>query len=248
MTDWTGLDVWTMGILGGFLLTMPLYRVVRGRRVLDPDLPHRPRSVLLGSWLKEWLLWVISPVERAAVRRGIAPEVFNYVGLILSAGAGAALAAGFLPLGALLYLLCGAADVLDGRIARARGVSSEYGAFLDSTLDRFAETFVFLGLAWYFRSWPAAGLFCLLALAGSLLVSYTRARGQGVGVDFNKGIMQRAERIVLLSAAALFDGMVTAWLEWARGTLMAVTVLLIGVGSMVTAVYRTTAIGRRLRG
>jgi CDP-diacylglycerol--glycerol-3-phosphate 3-phosphatidyltransferase len=241
------MDAWTIGILGGFLLTMPLYLFVRRRRVLDPDVPHRPRSVLLGSWLKDWLLWLISPVERAAVRRGVAPEVFNYVGLVLSAGAGAALAAGLLPLGAFLYLLCGAADVLDGRIARGRGVSSDYGAFLDSTLDRFAETFVFLGLAWYFRTWPAAGLFCLLALAGSLLVSYTRARGQAVGVDFNKGLMQRAERIVLLSAAALFDAPVTAWLGWGRGTLVAVTVFLIGAGSMVTAVYRTAAIGRRLR-
>ena len=240
--------MWTMAVLGGFLLTMPLFLFVGRRRVLDPDLPQRARSALLGSWLKDWLLWVISPVERAAVRRGLAPEVFNYVGLFLSAGAGAALAAGFLPFGALLYLLCGAADVLDGRIARAQGVSSDYGAFLDSTLDRFAETFVFLGLAWYFRSSPAAGLLCLVALAGSLLVSYTRARGQAVGVDFNKGIMQRAERIVLLSAAALFDGVVTGWLEWSRGTLLAVTVILIGAGSMATAVYRTAAIARRLRG
>lgn len=244
----TRVDMWTMAILGGFLLTMPLFLLVGRRRVLDPDLPQRPRSALLGSWLKDWLLWVISPLERAAVRRRLAPEVFNYVGLVLSAGAGAALAGRFLPLGSLLYLLCGAADVLDGRIARAQGVSSDYGAFLDSTLDRFAETFVFLGLAWYFRSWPAAGLLCLVALAGSLLVSYTRARGQAVGVDFNKGIMQRAERIVLLCAAALFDGVVAGLFGWSRGTLLAVTVGLIGAGSMATAVYRTAAIARRLRG
>ena len=91
-------------------------------------------------------------------------------------------------------------------------------------------------------------MLCLFALAGSLLVSYTRARGQAVGVDFNQGIMQRAERIVLLCAAALFDGVVTGWLGWSRGTLLAVTVGLIGAGSMATAVYRTAAIARRLRG
>ena len=242
------MDMWAMALLGGFLLTMPLFHLVGHHRVLDPDLAHRPRSALLGSWLKDWLLWVISPIERAAVRRGLAPEVFNYIGLLLSAGAGGALAAGFLPFGALLYLFCGAADVLDGRIARAQGTSSDYGAFLDSTLDRFAETFVFLGLAWYFRAWPAAGLLCLVALAGSLLVSYTRARGQALGVDFNKGIMQRAERIVLLSAAALSDAVVTGWRGWSPGTLLAVIVGLIGAGSMATAVYRTAAIARRLRG
>jgi CDP-diacylglycerol--glycerol-3-phosphate 3-phosphatidyltransferase len=243
----TGLDLWMLLLAGGFLLTMPLYRLLGRGSVLDPDLAGRPRSVLLGVWLKSWLMWVISPIERAALRLGLAPEVFNYVGLVFSLGAGAAFAVGRLPLAAMLYLLCGAADVLDGRIARARGIVSRYGAFLDSTLDRFAETFVFLGLAWYYRARPWAALVAVLARGGSLLVSYTRARGQSLGVDFRKGIMQRAERLVLLCLAALLDEVATSWLGWSGGTLLAVTVALIGAGSLATAVYRTVAIGRRLR-
>lgn len=235
-------------LAGGFLLTMPLFLVLgRGGGVLHPDVGRRPGPVSPGEWLRSWLTWLLSPVERAAVRLRLAPELFNYVGLALGFGAGAAVAAGLLSVGGALYLFCGAADVLDGRIARARGVTSRYGAFLDSTLDRFAEMFVFLGLAWYFRDGEWAALIAVLALGGSLLVSYARARGQSLGVDFNRGIMQRAERIVLLSAAALFDGVVTRRLGWSAGTILATAAALIGAGSFATAVYRTVAIGRRLR-
>lgn len=243
----TGLDGAALLVCGAFLLTFPVFMVLGRSREPETDLTSRPRSLLLGQWLRGWLAWLISPLERAAVRRRLAPELFNYVGLALSLASGAAFALGSLPLGGVLYLFCGAADVLDGRIARARGLTSSYGAFLDSTLDRFAETFVFLGLAWYFRTSPWAALVAVLALGGSFLVSYTRARGQGLGVDFAKGIMQRAERIVLLSLAALLDGPVCRSLTWRPGTLLAVTVMLIGAGSFGTAVYRTIAIGRRLR-
>lgn len=235
-------------LAGAFLLTMPVFLVRSRGRTLDPNVIRRPAPPSVTGWLREWLNWLMSPLERAAVRRRLAPEVFNHIGLALGFVAGAAFAAGLLAVGGALYLFCGAADVLDGRIARARGVTSLYGAFLDSTLDRFAETFVFLGLAWLFRGRPWAALIAVLALGGSLLVSYARARGQSLGVDFRKGIMQRAERIVLLSLAALFDGVVTRRVGWTAGTLLACTVALIGAGSFATAVYRTVAIGRELRG
>jgi phosphatidylglycerophosphate synthase len=247
MSGMTTVDGAALLVCGAFLLTFPVFLALGRTREPESDLTSRPRSLLLGQWLREWLAWLITPLERVAVRLRLAPELINYVGVGLSLASGAAFASGSLPLGGVFYLLCGAADVLDGRIARARGVTSSYGAFLDSTLDRFAETFVFLGLAWYFRTSPWAALVAVLAVGGSFLVSYTRARGQGLGVDFAKGIMQRAERIVLLSLAGLIDGPVCRAVAWRPGTLLALFVALIGAGSFGTAVYRTIAIGRRLR-
>ena len=95
--------------------------------------------------------------------------------------------------------------VLDGRLARARGLASQRGAFLDSTLDRFAEVGVFVGLAvLYMESVPELAV-VVAALGGSLLVSYTRARGESLGVTARVGVMQRAERLLLVGLGAVLD-------------------------------------------
>ena len=88
-------------------------------------------------------------------------------------------------------------DILDGRLARAQKVASPYGKFIDSTLDRFVETFAFLGFAVYFAGRPWGPLVVAAGLGGSLLVSYAQARGETVGVSGSGGLMQRAERLVL---------------------------------------------------
>jgi phosphatidylglycerophosphate synthase len=143
-------------------------------------------------------------------------------------------------------LLGGLADVFDGRIARARGLVSRRGEFLDSMLDRFAETFTFIGLALYFQASRWAVLATLSALGGSLLVSYARARGEALAVSCKEGLMQRAERLVILALASLLDAPVTARLAWAPGTLLLAAVTVIGLGSLATAAYRTATISREL--
>jgi CDP-diacylglycerol--glycerol-3-phosphate 3-phosphatidyltransferase len=230
------------------VLTMPVYALVSRHRPLDVDIAQRPASALLGYWIRDWLMWVIGPLERALVRAKASPDLFNYLGVAFGAAAGVAYARRSLALGGWLVLLGGLADVFDGRIARARGLVSRRGEFLDSMLDRFAETFAFMGLALYFARSPWAILTTLSALGGSLLVSYARAKGEGVGVTYRGGVMQRAERLVLLALASLLDGAVIRALGMPPGAILLGAVAIIGLGSLGTAVYRTMYIARALGG
>ena len=243
----TLIDTIALSLIALLLLTMPLFAVVSRGRALDADVARRPTTVLLGYWVRDWLMWVIAPMERAFVRARVSPDVFNYLGAAFGLAAGGAFARDLLSLAGWCILLGGAADIFDGRVARARGIANSRGAFLDSSLDRFAEAFAFVGIAVYFVDRPWGTLATALALGGSMLVSYTRARGEALGVSCRGGVMQRAERLVLLALAALLDSAITARLAWRPGTLLGWTVALIGVGSLGTAMYRTAAIARALK-
>ena len=214
---------------------------------MDPDVARRGKTILLGRWVRDWFMWVIGPAERAFVRAGAAPDLFNVLGVLFGAAAGVAFARGALSAAGWLIVLGGAADVFDGRIARARGITSSYGAFLDSALDRFAETFAFFGIVVYFAGDAWMALATTAALAGSLLVSYTRARGEALGVGGAGGVMQRAERLVLLAVAAVFDAIAASQLGWPPGRLLGYAVIVIAAGALGTAAYRTVAILQELR-
>lgn len=226
--------------------TMPVFAVRARGRPRDPDVARRRASVLLGYWLRDWLIWVVSPLERLLVRLRVSPDHLNYLGAALGLLAGAAFIARQLPLAAWLIALGGICDVLDGRVARARGIASAYGGFLDSTLDRFAEAFTFVGVAWYLSGSPWMAAATVLAVAGSLLVSYTRARGEALGVACTGGLAQRAERLVLLAVAALLDSTVTRPFGWPPGALLSGAIVAIAAGSIATAIYRTVVIARTL--
>ncbi|HET7585358.1 MAG TPA: CDP-alcohol phosphatidyltransferase family protein [Gemmatimonadaceae bacterium] len=243
----THLDSAALILAGALVATMPLFAIVARSRPVDPEVARRPASVLLGYWVRDWFMWVIAPIERTLVRWRVSPDLFNYLGAAFGLAAGWAYAVGELSLGAWLVLLGGASDVFDGRIARARGIASPHGAFLDSTLDRFAETFVFVGLAVLFagRSWLVLAV--CAALGGSLLVSYTRARGESLGVQFRGGVMQRAERLVLLALFSLLDAATTKALGCPPRYLLVTAIVIIAIGAMGTAAYRTAMITRELR-
>lgn len=243
----TTTDKIALSLVAALLLTMPLYAIVARGRALDPEVARRPTTVIFGYWVRDWLMWVIGPMERAFIRAGITPDFFNILGAVFGLAAGVAFAYGALSLGGWMILLGGAADIFDGRIARARGLANDYGAFIDSTLDRFAETFTFLGLAHYYIGNIWGTMAVALALGASLLVSYTRARGESVGVSQKGGLMQRAERLVLLALGALLDGVTTSATGWHHGTLLAGVAAVIGLGAMGTAIYRTVSIAAELR-
>ncbi len=230
------------------LLTMPVFAFVGRGRAVDADVARRPTTVLLGYWVRDWAMWVLGPSERALVRWKVSPDVFNYLGAFFGLLSGVAFYFGELSVAGWMILLGGSMDIFDGRIARARGLANARGAFMDSTLDRFAETFTFCGVALFFVNWPLALLASVLALGGSMLVSYARARGEALGVSCKEGLMQRAERLVLLALASLFDGAVTGAAGWAPGTLLFGVVGVIAVGSLWTAAYRTGFIARELGG
>jgi phosphatidylglycerophosphate synthase len=192
-TTWVALSLMALAIL-----TMPIYAVIARRRPVDADVARRPTTIILGTWVRDWLMWMIGPVERKFVQWKLSPDIFNYIGGAFGLFSGFAYANNELALGGWLILLGGLSDIFDGRIARARGIGSNYGEFLDSMLDRFAEMFVFIGIALYFEPTWWAMTATVLASGGSMMVSYARAKGEAVGVDCRGGIMQRAERLVVL--------------------------------------------------
>ncbi len=163
----TRVDVAALVLLGALLLTMPVFAIVGRGRAMDPEVQRRGRTAILGYWVRDWLMWVIGPFERAMVRARISPTALNVLGALFGLAAGMAFASASLGTAGWLILLGGVADVFDGRVARGRGIASPYGAFLDSTLDRFSESFTFIGLCAYFADRPWLVLATAAALSGS---------------------------------------------------------------------------------
>ncbi len=233
-------------ILGLAFASMPVFAWRRAAHGGDPLESSQRGTFILGNFVRSWFYWFAGPAERMARNAGVGPLFFNLAGATLGALAGVAFALGRPVLGGWAVLLGGVADIFDGRIARATGVASPRGAFIDSTMDRFAEVGVFAGLAVFFHARPFVALAVVLGLGGSLLVSYTRARGESQGVTCKVGLMQRAERMLLLGFGGLLDPAVSDWTGWGAGTLLVGVLILIAVGTLWTAVYRTVWITRRL--
>jgi CDP-diacylglycerol--glycerol-3-phosphate 3-phosphatidyltransferase len=238
--------IFLLGTLVLCFSSMGVFALMRNPTAADPlESAHRGTFVL-GSFVRSWFYWVVGPVVRLAVRLGLSPTALNILGALFGAASGTAFAFGRPVLGGWLIFLGGIADILDGRVARSLGIGSPRGAFLDSTLDRFAEVGVFAGLAVYFQGQPLATLAVATGLGGSLLVSYTRARGESQGVVCKVGVMQRAERLLLLGFAGLLDPSVSEWTGRSPGTLLVFVLALIALGTVGTAIYRTAWIATRL--
>lgn len=141
---------------------------------------------------------------RPVVKSGASPNVISFLALTVSLIAGICYACGNITSGGLVLLCAGFLDTLDGAVARLTGRSDRAGALLDSTLDRYAEFFVFFGLLFHFRNgWTAAVV--LIALMGSVMVSYVKARAQSLGPARTVGLMQRPERLILIAAGSLLN-------------------------------------------
>ena len=191
---------------------------------------------LLGAVPKKWILGFVAGADRLArlfVGLNISPNTVSVLGLIAGLGAGVLFALGHPVWGAILIIICGLFDILDGQIATRANKESLYGAIFDSTLDRYSEFFIYLGLAVYFRyRWPLWILF--FTFLGSTMVSYTRARAEGLGIQCRVGVMQRAERMVLLVLGALLGSLFKVFDQ-----AMIVVLLVIAVLSNITAFQRT---------
>jgi CDP-diacylglycerol--glycerol-3-phosphate 3-phosphatidyltransferase len=213
----------------------------------DQDAENKGSRFLLGTFLVHWFMWALGPVERALLRCGATPDHMNLGGLVFGLASGVAIATGRLELAGWAILLAGACDVLDGRLARELRAASPYGKFIDSTLDRFVETFAYLGFAIYYAHWLGGPVIVAAGLGGSLLVSYAQARGETVGVTGAGGLMQRAERLVLTLLGCLFDPVLSRALDRREGTVLLAILSLIAIGAFITAAHRTFWIARRLR-
>jgi CDP-diacylglycerol--glycerol-3-phosphate 3-phosphatidyltransferase len=235
-------------VLALALLSLLAFAVLqRGRRDADADRKGTRFLLGLGDLVVHWFMWAIGPVERALLKAGATPDHMNAAGLLFGLASGILIGSGRIEAGGWAIALAGICDVLDGRLARVLKVASPYGKFIDSTLDRFVETFAFLGFAVYFSHWPWGPLVVAAGLGGSLLVSYAQARGETVNVSGSGGLMQRAERLVLSILGCLFDPVVSRSLGRPEGTFLLAILALVAAGAMGTAVHRTLWIARRLR-
>ncbi|NDJ53078.1 MAG: CDP-alcohol phosphatidyltransferase family protein [Chloroflexi bacterium] len=163
-----------------------------------------PRQSLTNS-LRRLFDPLLARSAAALSRLGIAPNTLTVLGFLICLGAGGLAALGYLFWAGLIFLMGSALDALDGPLARHSGRSSLFGAFLDSTLDRYGEAALLVGLATHFATagQPLLVFLTSLALLGSLMVSYTRARAEGLGIDNAVGLLTRLERVGLLTLTLL---------------------------------------------
>ena len=192
---------------------------------------------ILPDWIKSGYLKIIDPVANWLVRRGVHPNVITAVGTLCTVAGGVIYAFGHISIGGWFLGLTALFDVLDGTVARRSNKSSTFGAFFDSTLDRVADGALLSGLAVFYALNPTHHnvpmvVVCLAGLIGAYLTSYIRARAEALGLDAKVGIVQRPERIVLLSAPQAFFGLVF------NGVVLGLIVVFLTITAWITVVQR----------
>ncbi len=198
---------------------------------------------MFGPAFQERARRIAEYVVRPLAALGLTPNMATVIGLLLNALAAAILAAGQLRWGGVALLIAGLFDMVDGALARVRNQKTTFGAFFDSTIDRYSEGLTLLGVIVYALRQPPATIhaweiaLAYLAALGSLMVSYTRARAEGLGLSLKTGLMARPERVLLLAGGLLIGG--AGWLVW--------TLLLLAVTSVFTSAQRILDVARMLR-
>jgi CDP-diacylglycerol--glycerol-3-phosphate 3-phosphatidyltransferase len=198
---------------------------------------------LLGALEKPFYATVNPLVERL-IRAGVRPNTITTVGTGLVLASAVAYATGHVRTGGAVLLLSGVADTLDGQVARGGAMATRFGAFYDSTLDRVGDGATFIGIGAFLMTAPdvafrtPAVILCMVAILSSLLVSYARARAEGLGLDCKVGIAQRAERILGLGVASLVFG------AGPRALLLEAIVALLAVASVITVIQRFVYVHR----
>jgi CDP-diacylglycerol--glycerol-3-phosphate 3-phosphatidyltransferase len=192
---------------------------------------------ILPDWLKNGYLRLVDPVADFFVRAGVHPNTITAFGTACTVAASVIFGMGHIRTAGWFLGLTALFDVLDGTVARRSGKESTFGAFLDSTLDRLADGAVFVGLATFYALSVEHGstlmmLVCMSGLVGALMTSYTRARAEPLGIDAKVGMVQRPERVVLLSAPQAFFGLAL------DGWVLRAVVFIITIGAWITVIQR----------
>jgi CDP-diacylglycerol---glycerol-3-phosphate 3-phosphatidyltransferase len=197
--------------------------------------PRKPSSFREAS--KEALLVVLRPLVKWLSVMRVRPDTLTVVGWILALGAAVLFGLGYARIAGAVMLLGGLFDALDGAVARETNRMSSFGAFLDSTLDRLSESAAFVGLIYFYASAnrPYEALLAGVAMTFSLLTSYARARAEGLNINCEVGLLERAGRIVILSVLSI-AGLPTVGLG------------LVAAGALVTTAQRILHVRRATRG
>ncbi|MBT1704482.1 CDP-alcohol phosphatidyltransferase family protein [Chryseosolibacter indicus] len=193
--------------------------------VVNDTLNHTPpKKKELRVVLQLLIYKVIDPFVKLLIRIGFTPNAVTTTGLLLNIGVAAIFVAGaeegnrgdlsYVGWAGALILFAGLFDMLDGQVARLGNMSSKFGALYDSVLDRYSELIMFLGICYYLigHHYFLSSLFAFIALIGSMMVSYIRARAEGLGVECKDGLMQRPERVVTVAVSAIACGITSYYI------------------------------------
>lgn len=197
------------------------------------------------NYLQERIYIIINPIIHGMIKIGITPNMVTTIGFLGNVLATAMFIlaseqvtpeAGYAMIGwgGAILIFSGLFDMMDGRLARLGNMSTAFGAFWDSTLDRYSELFSLFGLTLYLLNTVGtwAGVISFLALVGSIMVSYVRARAEGLDIECKVGLMQRPERVVVTSLVAILTGIFNSN-GWLIGGMILIAVL-----ANITAFWR----------
>lgn len=206
------------------------------------------------DYLQKLIYTLINPIIKGMIKMGITPNMVTTIGfvgnvvaafLFIHASQLTPISIGFswIGWGGAILLFSGLFDMMDGRLARLGNMSTTFGAFWDSTLDRYSELFSLFGITLYLMTVSGiwAGVITFLALVGSIMVSYVRARAEGLGIECKVGLMQRPERVVVTAFAAIITGL-TSNLWWLIGGMTLIAVL-----ANITAFWRVAHCYKQLK-
>jgi CDP-diacylglycerol--glycerol-3-phosphate 3-phosphatidyltransferase len=202
---------------------------------------------ILPDWLRNGYLRLMEPVADLLVAVRVHPNTITIAGTVFMIAGGALYGAGHISIGGWLLSVTALTDVLDGMVARRTGSATVFGAFLDSTLDRLADGAVLGGLAVFYavsveHHSVSMVVVCLAGIIGAFLTSYTRARAESLGLDAKVGMLQRPERVVLLSAPqALFGLALNGWV-------LSVIICILTITAWITVLQRIAYVYGRTKG
>ncbi len=193
---------------------------------------------LVTKSLEQVFFGLTDPMVAWLLAKRVRPNTLTTIGALLVVASAAAFTFGWIRSGGALLLLSGVVDTFDGQVARKSGQVSKFGAFYDSTLDRVGDGATFIGIAAYLLKAPGVeyrietAVVCMIAIVSSIIVSYARARAEGLGIDCKVGIVQRAERLLAVGVPSLIVG------AGPGGVVLQVIVVVLALLSTVTVVQR----------
>lgn len=210
------------------------------------------------DFLQKVIYWVINPIVRGMIAIGITPNIITFLGLLGNIAAAVLMIYGgvehpndlsYVGWSGAIILFSGLFDMMDGRVARLGNMSSTFGALFDSVLDRYSELITLFGISYWLilSGYMWGSIITFVALVGSIMVSYVRARAEGLDLDCKVGLMQRPERVVVTAVAAIFSGVLTDY-DFDSTLILIYAMALIAVLANLTAFWRIAHCYKQLKG
>lgn len=232
-------------INGGFIFGYLIFLMLGKGQKKHGELKDNSDSKIIWSSLQNYWFTITEPVVRLLIGLKITPNMITIIGVMISGLAGILFANGNWGSAGWTMIAGGVFDLFDGRVARSTNTVSKRGGYLDSVMDRYSDGLILGGLAVAFRSnWLL--YFIILCFIGFYSVSYTKARAEASGVKCDVGVFQRPERIFSLGLSAIFSPLFSYYLNIEAPFLIYLVVMILGVGTVATSIYRITYTMKKL--